>query len=261
MIQGVLIVFVFNKVLRKKRKFKILPQNMKVHAGHQKARYGAMKKISLNTILIAIALFIFLTGLFFYFKMNIYFTDRYLWYTGMAAKYNDIGEYSRALRYAEKAILLDSERVEMRKETAKLYINFGDSEKAKQELYFLNGSAYYYWGMGYISLQEDDAAEAIKYFRAGVERHPSEGTNYLGAGLAYLKLNETEQAFAYLNSSIAMIEENSDSIKGKGLLGMAHAGLGIIYKREGSVQQSAWQFKTADSTYPRSVQRVSTLID
>lgn len=225
----------------------------------------------LNKLIIFVVIFVLVISFLWYFKLNLYFTDKYSWYIHMGNKYHSIGEEVRALQYAKKAIRIDPERPEARHVIIKVYMTERKFEKAKKELILLKElgeSSIYYRYMGLIMREQDMIDESLHFFKKGIEKDAYSAPNHvsvrlrIGVSIAYLKLNDTENAFKYLNQGKDLAERSyqDDPLRKRYSLAKIHAGLGFAYQKKGLHQKAEEEFKISESFKPGSVQYVFGLI-
>ena len=116
--------------------------------------------------------------------------------------------------------------------------------------------------MGFIRLKQDMPNESLAFFRKAIEQDPFLPDHHIGVGLAYLKMNDTKNAFKYLNHSKAFLNRSypNQGSKQQGYLGLIHAGLGLVYQKKGLYQQAEEEFRIAESVYTNPINDVSDLI-
>tara|TARA_Y100000031_G_C8174069_1_gene363199 strand:- start:106 stop:849 length:744 start_codon:yes stop_codon:yes gene_type:complete len=240
---------------------------MKKH--NKKDNYILTRKqiIFLNKFVMIVVVLIFMIILVWYFKLNLYFTDRNVWYYHLGDIYYSAGEYSKALQYAKKAVHNGYENPEVHRLLVKTYLRIRKFDEAKEELTSskgLNGSSFYYREMGKIMRIQGMLNESLYYHKKGVEEFPFSKHavgSFLDLGLTYLELNETENALIYLNKSKVLVEQfsQSDFLNKNGLLGQIHMGLGYVYQIKGLHQKAEEEFKIVNSFKLHKIQYISIL--
>ena len=229
-------------------------------------------------VIIVIIITILIINIVIYSKLNLYFSDRYLWYVQMGYKHYDISidvraaKESRILEYANKAIQLDPKRPEAHKLSVEYYylwVHFNDTKtllpQLKEELVILkdmNESSFYYKTMGRIMREQNMLNESLFYFKKAIEEDPFFVDNNVGLGLVYLKLGDTENAFKYLNQSKSLVESTypNQPIKKRFNLVAIHTGLGFIYQEKRLYQKAEMEFEIAKSINLKDFNRISDLI-
>ena len=200
-----------------------------------------------------------------YFKLSLYFTDRYLWYVYIGEKHYEVSnaitnvEDSESLKYADKAIQLNPDRLEAYRLKVRTFIELKLFSKAEEELYLskeMNDSGFYYSYMGRIMQEKGMLDDPIDYFSKGIKEYPFFAGNYINLGLDYLRIGDTENAFKYLNRSQSLVEQlSSKEFLKKRRLGLIHAGLGLIYREQGLDEKAEEEFKIAKKYYKNAVDR------
>ena len=215
--------------------------------------------------IIALIVFILFFSFLWYFDVSLFLKDRGEWYSNIALKSFDIGNFERALEYANKSIEAGYNIAEMRRLRIKIYERFGLFQEAMKELPLLypnNSSAFYYWHMGEILNKIGDVNGSLRYFNEGIVKYPLFADNYINAGLGYYKLGELEKSLEYFEHSKNLIEVSfpSDEFKQEERLGMIHAAIGFVYQKNGSISKAEKEFEIAKSKNRDSIKYVSDYI-
>lgn len=213
----------------------------------------------LSIIFLISALFVYSL---WHFDATSYFKGDGSWYSNIALKSFDIGDFERALEYANKSIEAGYNIAEMGRLRIKIYEKFGLFQEAMKELPLLypnNSSAFYYWHMGEILNRIGDVNGSLRYFNEGIRKYPLFADNYINAGLGYYKLGEFEKALEYFEHSKNLIEVSfpGDEFKQEERLGIIHAAIGFVYQKNGSISKAEKEFEIAKSKNRDSIKYVS----
>jgi len=212
----------------------------------------------INKLFIIAIIFIFIISLLWYFKLNLYFTDKYDWYVYLGNKHLEGGMNNKALDYANKAVGYDEDRSEAYKLKIKIYLKglYKDDEELSP-LKDENRPYFYYIYAGFILREQGMLNEALYYFKKSIEVDPFFIDGHIGLGLTYLKMDDIENAFKYLNQSKKFLGQSyiSGSSEYQDALLLIHMGLGIIYKKKGFQQKAEEEFKIVESIRPNIVNR------
>ena len=234
-------------------------------AAKKSSRENVRRAKSFNRIFCILVAAMVTLALLGHFKTDLYLTDRYSWYIFMGNKYNDLGHIpngeTKALEYAEKAIVIDPERLESHALKVESYRRQGLFEEAEEELFALKGSngLIYYNQMGYIKLEQGRINESMQNFAEAIESYPSYPGGYIGMSLIYLKVGDTENAIKYLNMGKSRLENPDDSRK-QIFNGRVHAVLALIYLEQGNIQKAEEEIKNAGKYDKDAVNYASQLI-
>lgn len=234
----------------------------KMNPSFQRPTLKKFRIVNRAVILSSILLSLFLA--LYFFKPGLYLSDRYSWYLYIADKQQDVGRQD-ALDYIEKAIRLDGERAEGHEKKVEFYRGFGMPGKAEKELLSsnrLNGSSFFYSHLGYALLDQGRAKEALSIYNRGLEIYPPSERDLLGVGLAYLILNDTDEAIEHLEKSRSLITESTylSPRERQRLSSRTHAGLGFAYQQKGDFERAREEFESASSIQKESIPYVSILL-
>ena len=215
--------------------------------------------------LVALIVFILFFSFLWYFDVSLFLKDRGEWYSNIALKSFDIGNFERALEYANKSIEAGYNIAEMRRLRVTTYEKFGLVEEATEELTlsdFNKSSGYYYWHIGEILNGIGDVNGSLRYFNEGIVKYPLYVDNYINAGLGYYRLGEFEKALEDLEHSknLAELSYPNDKLKQKVRLGVIHAAIGFVYQKNGNNSKAEKEFEIAKSKNRDSIKYVSDYI-
>lgn len=206
-------------------------------------------------------------SLLLYFKIGLYFTDKYLWYVYIGNKYYvssyiTYGSDPKDLNYAEKAIEIDPERHEAHVLKVYSYTRRGLLSEAEDALSPLKGvyGTFYHNQLGYIKLQQGLINESKHQFTKAIEEYPSSPGGYTGMSLVYLKMKDYKTASEYLKLAESKIGNAPTDSRKQILEGRIHAALGFIYQEQGFNQKAMEEFKKAKGYDEYAVDFVSDLI-
>ena len=210
-----------------------------------------MEKNNITKTLIFAILILVSISLAHYFKVLLYFSDRYLWHVSLGQKYFEgIGDKDIALKHANLAFGIDKERPDAHKLMAVIYSRKGLFDKAQDELGYLKRRGNYrdyYIGMGIISQEQEKFNESIKYHKKSVDICPSDALAHLLAGGSHTMLGDYTSALKYLNQSRTLIEKVPESQKDKKIKAAIHLGYWTIYEKQGKNRNAEKEFEIAKS--------------
>ncbi|MBI2134876.1 hypothetical protein HYU09_02720 [Candidatus Woesearchaeota archaeon] len=222
------------------------------------------KKIDflIKSLIIALV-FSFIISLGWYFKIDLYFADRYSWYIYLAEKHmqisdNDFDQNLRSLEYINKAISLDKNRAEAHKLKVRVYYNklklIDEAEKELSLLKEINESYFYHLYLGEILREKGNLNDSLIHYKKAIEIGigPLFIDANIGMGLTYLKISDFENAFKYLNYSRFLVEQfNLYGVENEKNLVLIHAGLGFIYQKKGDIKKAKEELEIAESIKPK----------
>jgi len=213
-----------------------------------------MDKTKINKIVIVAAALVVSIMIFYYFEGWLYFSDKYLWYVSLGQKYFEkIGDKDRALKYADMAFDINQERPEAHRLMAAAFLKKGLFNKSQEEISSLRvrgHDAYYYFGMGLISLEQKKFDPSIPYLNKSMENCSSNAVGHLMLSLAYFGLGDLASALNYLNRSKAIIEGDSKkSLQYKKIQAGIHLLHREMYQKENMERKAKEEFEISKSYY------------
>ena len=239
---------------------------------------------TINRLTIVVVIIVFIAGLFWYFKLNLFFSDRYDWYMYMSFKYTNL-DSEKSMEYANKAIELNPEKPEGYYRKIRIFTALEKYEQVEIWLddfkkRFPELLPYYYWRMGLIRLNQNTLNASREYFEEGVKSLNNEkdiflSFYYVGLGIIDLKNRNFEEALGYFNESLLYVEYTDKSLFGiresynveeiveynqNLVTGYAHAGMGFAYQELGLNQKAQEEFEIAGEYDRDSFNYIQTLI-